>query len=1177
MLPTSARVAQEVYEPLIGIQYPMLCSRMGDTWQIGTTSIREDHWIASPNVQARQNPKNDPTVRVYQHLEDQLTKAGSDTDDILALTTTREGATNLRNYFSIAGKKANAETAVKVAGATAKHCIVIHGVSTFLSGEGRNLDYDQECFTRANVAYSRATDLTILACPLNMQGMPGALQVLAALLHGVQTIYTYDSNKEPDIFGSLDLTATQVAQATTFFQQALLPHPMWLGPLPVCLAEHHHGKVRRLRLVLATLTHLTKAEIASLLEGPYLPGGTVLHNLVYGYAVDASLEPEWLVITDGQQPGRWRLLHNSSGPGQRCSVGSSLRYQPTPSTRELRSAQDYTFEALHRVYFYDAWRVQPVLDAPESDLVLPPQPGLLEHGCYWPRPNSTPEVLSVSDRDPEKEEQEVQEGQSLSSLAVTDAAMAGEDANEAVSIRSSSSESPTIPSTEQPEDDDARMADDASAGTSSAEEEGDCLSNRPALPDACSAQDEMLEAEDDAGSELPPQDVDPPSSSPTSHSSESPIKRRPGSKASAGRAQSKKLRKSLAPTSRQPLGSIPEHEQPPATLADLASRTAQNPVAPVGRNPETPPDHPGSAQERPHAMTEIDIASDQENAERGGTADTDLQLESEQRAMQALYDYQNAARTARETARQRVPLPALQIYSDLPREWPMARLAISNKQINRLVRTFLWRRVTEQALRGSSFVDIPDEINQAYIGDLLRISEAFAAPLSNLFAFVKSGHPACPFITHKQLALYASPRFWQYGLLTFIARCCSFDNQHRHQGPGTAQAVEGKSQTTKEKDVDALTFMHTVIMSFVRGMEHGEQTLPTNDLFVYLPVQILPDLVVAMERQGFTPAEVKGGYGYRPKEEGAEDNPLLVVGVHTKDIAYDRYPRMPDTSWAERAYSSGALDPSLGQAFSFPSLLQLRLRIEVPLWRDLTTAKHPTADLPAEEDSASDATGSAERSPRLALPVPVGLAEPPEDGTEEATEDEDTAAEPNYAFAKGYGRFGIGYTRLATALGNFEQGDIEAESAVVAQWLTSGLRVAMSRTGWHLLSPRFMLTKVPGGVLSDYYTHGYPFTPRMADRPYNQYGPCLYSEDRWDQLCAWLTGNPNFRLQLADHKQALRDDMGYSQEASDPSNKARRTVPPPGAGSSSSAAGSSWHSRPPPSPSPYGWSYGWWQ
>ena len=88
----------------------------------------------------------------------------------------------------------------------------------------------------------------------------------------------------------------------------------------------------------------------------------------------------------------------------------------------------------HRVYFYDAWRVQPVLDAPESDLVLPPKPGLLEHGCCWPRPNQTPEVLSISDRDPDKEEQAMREGESPTFLAVTDADMAEEDANEAVSI-----------------------------------------------------------------------------------------------------------------------------------------------------------------------------------------------------------------------------------------------------------------------------------------------------------------------------------------------------------------------------------------------------------------------------------------------------------------------------------------------------------------------------------------------------------------------------------------------------------------------------------------------------------------------------------------------------------------------------------------------------------------------
>ena len=61
-------------------------------------------------------------------------------------------------------------------------------------------------------------------------------------------------------------------------------------------------------------------------------------------------------------------------------------------------------------------------------------------------------------------------------------------------------------------------------------------------------------------------------------------------------------------------------------------------------------------------------------------------------------------------------------------------------------------------------------------------------------------------------------------------------------------------------------------------------------------------------------------------------------------------------------------------------------------------------------------------------------------------------------------------------------------------------------------------------------------------------------------------GTPTFRLQLASHKQALRDHMGYSQETADPSNKARRTE----AGSSSTAAGSSWHSKPPPRLRPQG-------
>ena len=329
------------------------------------------------------------------------------------------------------------------------------------------------------------------------------------------------------------------------------------------------------------------------------------------------MEPEWLVITNGQQPGHWRLLHNSSGPGRRCSVGSSLRYQPTPSMREQRSAQDYAFEALHRVCFYDAWRAQPVLDAIGSDLILPSRPGLLVHGCYWPRQSLPPDVLSVSDRDPDNEEHEAQEGHMPSSPAETDDAMAEEATQDVVLVHSSPSELPTIPSTEQPEDDDAHMEDTDSASSSSTEA-GDCLSNRPATPVARPAQEDMRAAGDDARSAIPPQNVNHLSDSPGSHFSESPIKRRPGPKAHTGRAQPKKSRKSPASASRQPLDSVPEHAQPPATLNDLASRSAQRQETPACRNPETPPDCPGSVQERPQAMTEIDIVSDQEQAERGG-------------------------------------------------------------------------------------------------------------------------------------------------------------------------------------------------------------------------------------------------------------------------------------------------------------------------------------------------------------------------------------------------------------------------------------------------------------------------------------------------------------------------------------------------------------------------------
>ena len=94
-----------------------------------------------------------------------------------------------RQGFSSSRAGEPTQTAVKVAGATAKHCVVLHGKSNFLSGNSRSTDFDHECYTRANVAYSRAADLTASACPVNMNGLAGISQVIAALLHGTCLVH----------------------------------------------------------------------------------------------------------------------------------------------------------------------------------------------------------------------------------------------------------------------------------------------------------------------------------------------------------------------------------------------------------------------------------------------------------------------------------------------------------------------------------------------------------------------------------------------------------------------------------------------------------------------------------------------------------------------------------------------------------------------------------------------------------------------------------------------------------------------------------------------------------------------------------------------------------------------------------------------------------------------------
>ena len=239
---------------------------------------------------------------VYLQIESWLPVKEEEQDNILVLTTRKESAHSLRSFCHQSRRNTNVETAVKVAGATAKHCIVLHGQSSFLSGHSNRSDFDKECYTRANVALSRATDLTVLACPLNMHGLEGATQVIAALLHGACTLHT--SNTAPSVAhvaGTFETGKPDVQAETAAFLKATEPHPLWEGPAPLCLAEHYNGKVRRLRLVLTAQSCLSQGEQNQLLSQTHPLHGS---GLLFGYAADGLSNPDWLVVPDTTSTGQ---------------------------------------------------------------------------------------------------------------------------------------------------------------------------------------------------------------------------------------------------------------------------------------------------------------------------------------------------------------------------------------------------------------------------------------------------------------------------------------------------------------------------------------------------------------------------------------------------------------------------------------------------------------------------------------------------------------------------------------------------------------------------------------------------------------------------------------------------------------------------------------------------------
>ena len=171
----------------------------------------------------------------------------------------------------------------------------------------------------------------------------------------------------------------------------------------------------------------------------------------------------------------------------------------------------------------------------------------------------------------------------------------------------------------------------------------------------------------------------------------------------------------------------------------------------------------------------------------------------------------------------------------------------------------LLRRLAELSFRGIAFTELPREVVREVHHDVDGVCGAVADHLAALFAFLSPDHPQSTHIDHAELALYADPAFWRYGLLSFCAKTCESKTAEAGGIPALITGQEGTPAL--EPNRNALALMQTVVMSFGRNLRLGKPDLPISDTHVHFPVQTVHRLMErfrALQFQEVTPQEGRG-------------------------------------------------------------------------------------------------------------------------------------------------------------------------------------------------------------------------------------------------------------------------------------------------------------------------------
>ena len=340
MLPSSSRVSPVTYHSVVAVRYPILCRQVNDLWELGSFAsggvpdkppgFQLVLWDTNPRLTGL--VAADLETVVSQMIPDFPRHVGY-ADGLFVMTTATDHKNNL-NRSKL--KKDNlrslrVETIANSAGGTAQVAIVAQPSIGFLNGrfysDGTPTEDTEDCLGRITVGLTRSKSLTVLVSPLDMIGLMGMAQVLAAVAYGIKGLRRGQTTWKWPKFNP-DPAKENAAQMERW---SINVAPDWKFP-PLAIANQYHDKEthqtkrERYRLILvrcSNLAWISRERYQEVRDGvagrhPWIPiqKFPFEETVLYAYAADCTPHPTYVCLPSGIYKARTGRSVERVGPRQ---------------------------------------------------------------------------------------------------------------------------------------------------------------------------------------------------------------------------------------------------------------------------------------------------------------------------------------------------------------------------------------------------------------------------------------------------------------------------------------------------------------------------------------------------------------------------------------------------------------------------------------------------------------------------------------------------------------------------------------------------------------------------------------------------------------------------------------------------------------------------------------------